>query len=160
MTARHPSRRAVTLVEALIALAIGLTVVGAAVELMRFAARSFHQAEARLDPRERALSALLTARACLSDAVAAQPGAARLTFADGRGRGELAFDATAGRLSLRRPGERAATALVATGLSAFDASWKRPGLLRLTLAFADRTFTDEVWLPAVGLRTSDQPFHP
>ena len=152
-------RAAFTLTETLIAFAVGLVVLGLVAELARFAARSFHSAGARLEARERAHAALVTLRVALADASALEVATSgtRLAFGGARGAGEVALDG--GRLTLRRPGESRASTL-APAVTGFAASWARPGLLRLELALAGRRFTDDVWMPAVGLRASDQPFNP
>lgn len=152
--------RGFTTVEMMVALAIATCVLCLTVGLLRWAVFSYYRSDDRLDPRERAAFALLTLRTAFADAwqYGAAPGGFR--FHGPRKDGEVRQEGD--RLRYRAPGETRAVDLISHDVVEFGVTTLRPGLLQLKLtlarpmrngrAQAPLTVTDEVFVPAIGLR--------
>lgn len=152
--------RGFTMVEMIVALAIASCVLCAMMGLLRWAVFSYYRSEDRLAPRERAAFALLTLRTAIADAwqYGAAPGG--VAFHGPRKDGEVRQEGD--KLRYRAPGETRMIDLISHDVVEFRVTALRPGLLQLelTLARARRdgraqaplTVTDEVFVPAIGLR--------
>ena len=155
-------RRAYTLVEIGIGIALGVTVLGIVFGLLSFSTRQMTRTEERLGPRESATLALTTLRLGLSDAIVYAIGdsGARITFSTTKKSGEIAFDG--GTLRYRAPGQKSFQVLQ-SHLHGFLIEEVRQGFLRLSLeverppTLPPLRLADEVLVPT---RLAADPAYP
>jgi hypothetical protein len=105
---RVAGRHGVTLLEALLALGVGLAVLGLVITLLSTALRVFARSEERLDPREACRRALDSIRREVTDSVdcATEADGRALVFVSPRGEGRIVHDTARGELVLRTEGRR------------------------------------------------------
>lgn len=165
------TRRGFTLVETLIAGAIGFVALGIlfalSTSLWRFQAR----ADERHTPREEAHLAFLTLRQYLSDAVFYEisAGASKLEFRTAAAGAEVRLDRA--RLLFRAPGQASEQPLIGAHVKVFRAEVRRRGVVRLTLelerpstgsalqALAPLKMVDEITMPCLAFRNPKNPWH-
>jgi len=99
--------RGCTIVETVVALSIGGTLLGIALAVLTHSVTWIQSSDERTDPREMAHMALLSLRQTLVDAFSysISDGGTRLKYATTRGEGEVYHDPTKGSLTMRRPGQ-------------------------------------------------------
>ena len=156
----------ITLVEILVALDIGLSVLGLIAGLVSWSASAFRRTDERIEVRERSFFAITLLRTALADAwhFATEPDGSGARFEAARGLGRIRWDRAAGALYLIVPGEKPERTVLSSGLRGFKMAQVGPGLVRFTLDL-DRVdvrhlgapagtvrFNHEVWLPCIGLR--------
>lgn len=162
-----------TLVETLIAVAVGLLVLGLAVGLLWLASTSFSRAGERAGPREAAHMALTSLGTALRDAwqYRIAEGGRRIDFFTPQLGGAAYLDEKAGELVLEAPGAAGRKEILARSVKSFEVRSMRPGGLKLTLVLerapAGGKLRDlgalkvvqELFLPAIGLRDPRVPWN-
>lgn len=153
-----------TLVEALIAVAAGLMVLGLAVNLFGWAGRALTRADQHLDAREAALRTMSAVRDLLADARAftlTSPSA--IEIESKAKRGQLAHDPATGRLTF-------GSEVIARGIARLTFTAAGRGLVRVSLKI-DRpkvenklselpalTLDDDVLVPLVSAQVPETPW--
>jgi hypothetical protein len=157
-------RTGFTLVEALIAVAAGLLVIGLAVNLFGWAGRALTRADQHLDARETALRTISVVRDALVDARMYSIVSESAIDLQSRARsGKLVHDPATGRVTLG--GE-----VIARGVSQLTFTAAGRGIVRVTLRIdrpkvenkmadlAPLTLVDDVLVPLVCLQAPDTPW--
>jgi hypothetical protein len=149
-----------TVVEAVIALVLGVLVVGTVVALLLSGATWFKRTEDRLDARERAHLALAALRAALSDCwdYQIEEGGNRIRFLSPRGQGEARFEPASGSLLLARGPAGRSPERLASAATGFRIEETRRGYVKIALqlgrpagprSLPPLVLIEEVHMPAV-----------
>ena len=163
--------RAFTLVEALIAVVVGLAVLGIVLSMLNWTVRSLERSDQRLDARETAIRALSALRqlACDFHTFTLDEKAATLSFQGARLSGRIRLDRATAHLVLE-PSTGGAEVLAA-GLSELVLRQSSPGVLQVGLsvdrpevqdglrALGPCRVVDEIVIPVQALRTPAIPWH-
>ncbi len=166
--------RGFTTVEALLAVAVGVLVLGLAAMLLLWGWRSLTFAEDRMDPREQAQLAMTALCASLRDCwhYALDDDGARIEFVTPRLKGSAWWDRAKQTLVLVPPGAGGKETVLASRVRHFRIVSLRPGCLKLSLeltpASRGRTGSEpppvrllqDLFVPAVGLRDPRVPWAP
>lgn len=162
-------RNGFTLVEALIAVAAGLLVLGVGVQLFGWAARALTRADQHLDARETALRTMSSVRDVLADCTmyAIAPAKTSVEVTSKVRTGKLAHDPATGKLTFTKGAEvevlaRGVTSLtftrLARGLVRVALKVERPKVENKLAELAPLTLTDDVLVPLVSAKALETPW--
>jgi hypothetical protein len=164
MVRHNCSRTGTTVIEALIALSIGLVVIGTAYQLCSMLTRALARSDERMDDSSRALMLLTRLRYHLMDmrTYTVAPSADRLTFTSRGGSGEIRL--SSGK-ELVVVGSSGSPERLGYGVPSIAFAETQQGVVRVVIVFGEADNTraplvlhDEVLVPAVLETGTTLPF--